>query len=669
MRLVPLALLLVAAPALGQPAQLSADALARIKGTTCYIKVKVAGGMTSGSGFLVRKDDKTGWVATNNHVIAPTTGKKGDGEPMQVLGIEVVFHSGTAQEWRAAGVVVARDPLRDLAAVRFTVPKGAKLPEPVALPGVKASETMPVYVCGFPFGDMLAEGAKNPEISIGPASVSSVRTDDRGDVHRVQINGALNPGNSGGPIVDSAGKLVGVAVTTIVGAGLGQAVPQHHVKEMMDGRVSEPQLVRAGNGAISLAYVVDPVGRLKIGKGWVAPVSENKQTVPGVSGLKGAKDYAFARHPSAPDRYFAELPVGPGVAEVWTQSTWTDADGGAFKSKPRRVPVKTLGAAGIRPGGGPPPGNDDPPTDLPPDFFGGIPGLPNVPPPAAPGGPFAGRPGGPFGPRGPGGPFGRRAPKGDDAPGGAAPFGAPPQGGGAFPPTAPRGQALEADTEARSNELLDKLTAGPGQWLGRKFSLWLTVSGVAGNRLTASRPDGRPLDGLRVELNPGLAETVRSEHVRLGGGSQKGMVSFRVTRAEGATAVAEGLGVVLDPGLTGGGPAAAGADAGKPPIEEEEAPVTPKPAAPLPPAQPPAEMSAPPDAPPVAPADDEEGASGNVLIVAGVLMGVAVLAVGGVVAAVLYAGQKPKKKGKRRPRDWDDEDEEEDDRPRRRRRD
>ena len=689
MRFVPLVLLLSAGPVVAQATQLSPEALARIKGTTCYVKVKAAEGGGTGSGFLVRKseDGKFGWVATNNHVVAPSTGNRGTGKPLSVQGIEVVFQSGTPQEWRAAGQVAAYDPLRDLATVRFAVPKGVKLAEPLALPGAKASETLPVYICGFPFGANLAEGDKNPEVSIGLGSVSSVRLDDRGDVHRVQINGAINPGNSGGPIVTADGKLVGVAVTTISrdgvsNAGIGHAVPQQHVKEMLDGRVSEPLLLRTGGSVLSFAVVVDPFGRLKVGKGWLAPVGADKKTVPGsLGGIQGAKSYDL--RPSARTYRSAvivesvPLQVGPAVAEVWAQSTWTDKDGAARSGRAFRTPIFTATAGGFMPQGGGPPSDDDDGSGGPPsDFFDGVPGVPTPPPPPAGPPGFAGPGGRPGGPQGRGlqgngggepGPGGRLPnPGGRGRPDGGRTRPAPPDGGPASPPgpSAP----LEADTEARSLQLLDRIAANPARADGGKYKLWLTVSGLEVGRLVAQRPDGSPLAGLRVQVDLGLAGTVRADLKKLGGGGHKGLVSFEVNGYDAAEKVAIGhaSAVILDPALTGGGPAPGGSEAGKPGEEEEERPngVAPSRADPPQPV-----LSAPPtDAPPRPPVA-EEGVSSRVIALAVVLMLVAVAGLVGVGLAVMHAGQPGKKKGKtKRSRDWDDEDDEDDDRPRRRRR-
>jgi hypothetical protein len=58
----------------------------------------------------------------------------------------------------------------------------------------------------------------------------------------VQLDGAVNPGNSGGPIVTADGKLVGVAVMTIRGAGIGLAIPHQEVSLMLGGRLGSASL-------------------------------------------------------------------------------------------------------------------------------------------------------------------------------------------------------------------------------------------------------------------------------------------------------------------------------------------------------------------------------------------------------------------------------------------
>ncbi len=121
--------------------------------------------------------------------------------------------------------MLAADPEVDLAILKAADVKN--LPAPINCSrDVELSETMPVYSFGFPFGEVLATSKGSPAITIGKASISSLRLDDAGELFLVQIDGALNPGNSGGPVINTRGRLVGVAVATIKNSsGIGLAIP------------------------------------------------------------------------------------------------------------------------------------------------------------------------------------------------------------------------------------------------------------------------------------------------------------------------------------------------------------------------------------------------------------------------------------------------------------
>ena len=105
---------------------------------------------------------------------------------------------------------MAKDASRDLALLKVTGQKD--LPKPVDFSHKpNYVELMPVFIFGFPFGDMLAGNKGNPAITISPGSVGSIGLDQKDEMPEVRLNGALNPGNSGGPVVDAQGRLVGVS--------------------------------------------------------------------------------------------------------------------------------------------------------------------------------------------------------------------------------------------------------------------------------------------------------------------------------------------------------------------------------------------------------------------------------------------------------------------------
>ena len=93
------------------------------------------------------------------------------------------------------------------------------------------SELQAVVAFGFPFGRALAtEGY--PAITVSGVKISSLRRRN-GALHRIQLEGALNPGNSGCPVLDESGYVIGVVVGGIPGSGLAEAIPVNVVREFL----------------------------------------------------------------------------------------------------------------------------------------------------------------------------------------------------------------------------------------------------------------------------------------------------------------------------------------------------------------------------------------------------------------------------------------------------
>ncbi len=235
-----------------------------IKDATVLILRTHAGdeGDSSGSGFLIRVDGRTGYIVTNNHVIGSPKGVARDRGTTRI-----VFRSGTKAERKVPAEVVATSPEKDLAILRVADVPDLPAPIDVQKP-TELVETMPVYIFGFPFGEMLVPDRGKISVVVGKGSVSSVRRDDEGTPRSVLIDGALNPGNSGGPVVDAKGRLVGVAVATIPGAHIGIAIAPPELLAILEGRAEGVNVAvgEAREGVVDLAVevsLVDPLGRLK----------------------------------------------------------------------------------------------------------------------------------------------------------------------------------------------------------------------------------------------------------------------------------------------------------------------------------------------------------------------------------------------------------------------
>jgi predicted Zn finger-like uncharacterized protein len=233
------------------PTALPAAVLRDVKGATVFVKVEAGAASGSGSGFVLKTEGATGYVVTNHHVVTqppdedpasgwgPFRGRRPPmfrppflGAPVQPV-VTLVFHSGTPQERSAQAEVVLSDAARDLALLRVVGLQ--QLPTPIPLVRKPPlAETMPVFLFGFPFGEALTLDDGNPAVTVGKGSVSSIRLNGRGEIARIQIDGDLNPGNSGGPVVDGQGRLVGIAVAKVRNTQIGLAIPPGELITMLE---------------------------------------------------------------------------------------------------------------------------------------------------------------------------------------------------------------------------------------------------------------------------------------------------------------------------------------------------------------------------------------------------------------------------------------------------
>ena len=252
--------ILAMGPVIHAQESIPADVLQKVKSASVFIKVTLGPLESSGSGFVVNTDGDSVLIVTNAHVVAkpdfqgdqlPPGLRFRDRQDLQRIKaaienlepkIEAVFRSGTREEQVVAVEVVGLDKKNDLAVLKGTKVRAVPVPIPLDV-DFRPAETTPVFTFGFPFGEAISNSKGNPAITVGRAAISSVRLDERGEETVVQIDGALNPGNSGGPVVDVQGRLVGVAVATIRGSGIGFAVPPKLLQRLLSGSVSRVVVV------------------------------------------------------------------------------------------------------------------------------------------------------------------------------------------------------------------------------------------------------------------------------------------------------------------------------------------------------------------------------------------------------------------------------------------
>jgi 2-alkenal reductase len=182
------------------------DAVQKVGPAVVTIVGTVSGQMTffgstgdqtvSGSGFFISKN---GYIITNNHVVEGTK------------EVSIILSDGTNEK----ATIVGTDPYSDIAVLKTdgTVPAVATLGNSDLL---QPGET--VIAIGSPLGDF-----KNT-VTVGVVSATG-RSIDTGQGYQVegliQTDAAINQGNSGGPLVNLAGEVIGINNMIIRGSGTG----------------------------------------------------------------------------------------------------------------------------------------------------------------------------------------------------------------------------------------------------------------------------------------------------------------------------------------------------------------------------------------------------------------------------------------------------------------
>ncbi len=235
----------------------------RYRGAVAYVAVAyaieadghhVAGGLSEGSAFLV---GEKGYLLTNRHVACPwlEDAKAADAEdahpdhdrqlrldyrilvwfdgqkalrrgqpasaPMGIddfledkYFVENAYRSNGSPGVRIAGILPLPHTLRermrsplgdDLAFLKLDHAPAGVLPIPLPGPGEPHLKTLdPVLVLGFPFG---SDQNLAPEL-VASATIGNIRRSFE-NVH--QVSASIHPGNSGGPVIDADGRLLGIA--------------------------------------------------------------------------------------------------------------------------------------------------------------------------------------------------------------------------------------------------------------------------------------------------------------------------------------------------------------------------------------------------------------------------------------------------------------------------
>jgi len=187
------------------------EAVDKVYDSVVVIKNYQGGRLTGyGSGFVYKKDDKHGYIMTNNHVV--------DG----ASEIKVEFNN----DEEVSAKVLGTDSYVDIAVVEVDVKDILAVAEIGDSTKCSAGDT--IFTVGTPvslqYSGTVTKGiisANNREITVSNNGYEYM-------MQAIQIDASINPGNSGGPLVNIGGKVIGINSVKLVESsveGMGFAIP------------------------------------------------------------------------------------------------------------------------------------------------------------------------------------------------------------------------------------------------------------------------------------------------------------------------------------------------------------------------------------------------------------------------------------------------------------
>lgn len=173
-----------------------------------------------GSGFIYNFTGEA-VVVTNNHVISDT------------INITVTFSNGNAYPAEVLGL----DPYAELAVLSVDAPENEYVPLEIASSS-KLRVGDPVMVVGTPYG--LAGSMSTGFVSALGRTLTAEATGGYVIANVIQTTAPLNPGNSGGPVLNYQGQVVGIATAIVEDSqGLGFAIPSNTILREISDLVSK----------------------------------------------------------------------------------------------------------------------------------------------------------------------------------------------------------------------------------------------------------------------------------------------------------------------------------------------------------------------------------------------------------------------------------------------
>lgn len=218
-----------------------------------------ASSFSEGSGVIYKKDDKSAYLVTNNHVI--------DGAKR----IEILLADGS----KVVGKLVGSDTYSDLAVVKISADKIKSIGEFADSTKINVGEV--AIAIGSPLGSEYANSVTEGIVSSLSRTVTLKNEEGQTvSTNALQTDAAINPGNSGGPLINIEGQIIGINSSKISSGsnggaveGMGFAIPSNDVLKIINQLEGKGEVIRPALG-ISMVNLGDlstnAISQLKIPK-------------------------------------------------------------------------------------------------------------------------------------------------------------------------------------------------------------------------------------------------------------------------------------------------------------------------------------------------------------------------------------------------------------------
>ena len=198
---------------------------------------------SEGSGVIYEKRDGSAYIVTNNHVVSGSD------------KLEVILSDGS----KLTATMVGTDSISDLAVLKINAAKVKSVASFGDSSKIAAGQT--VLAIGSPLGTQYATSVTQGIVSAKSRTVDT--TDDNGNTTGqatvIQTDAAINSGNSGGPLINLAGQIIGINSMKLSGSssqtsegasieGMGFAIPSDEVVGIINQLVTRGKVVRPALG-------------------------------------------------------------------------------------------------------------------------------------------------------------------------------------------------------------------------------------------------------------------------------------------------------------------------------------------------------------------------------------------------------------------------------------